>query len=182
MLWEEKEREKSPSQVDCKMQQVKFWCEETPEKSYLSMLKIHEGGATELLEGKLDLLKEPINGLSVACQGICWSLSPRAGTSWGVRWWQHCGTCHPAPAHRAGCCRQAASWIFHAIFLLPSRAGVQSVSTFWVLYKWYVGCFFWLATRVPFEVWYRSEAATYLWCPILLQWSGRVKNDASELK
>lgn len=54
------------------------------QKSYLSMLKIHEGGAAELLEGKPEVRKETVNGLSVACQGICWSLSLRAATSWGV--------------------------------------------------------------------------------------------------
>lgn len=34
------------------------------------MLKIPEGGAAELLEGQLELLKEIVNGLSVTCQGI----------------------------------------------------------------------------------------------------------------
>lgn len=52
---EENEREKNPTQIDCKMQQVKFWCEEIAEKSELSMLKINEGEAAESLEGKLEL-------------------------------------------------------------------------------------------------------------------------------
>lgn len=42
--------------------------------------------------------------------------------------------------------------------------------------------FFWLTTRVPFEVWCSSEAATSLCCLFLLEWSERVKNNASELK
>lgn len=78
-----KERDKSPTQVDYKMQQVKFWCEEIPEKSYLSLLKIQEGGAAEVLEGKLELLKEPVSGLSVLAKAFA-DLSLGAGTSWGV--------------------------------------------------------------------------------------------------